>query len=99
MQLTVSTVPGTTLGLVRFPLGESAFLYDTPGLISRAQISTLLTPEEIKAILPTKRIKPVVYRISPGTTIFIGGYVVSRILQALLVSLSLTTIQLQFGEV
>lgn len=72
-KVTVSSVPGTTLSLIRLPIGENAWLFDTPGIFSETQIIKYLSEEELKKITPQKRLRPVVERISPGRTIFIGG--------------------------
>lgn len=72
-KITVSPLPGTTLGLLSLPIGASSFLYDTPGIISSKQIYHVLSLEELKLILPKKTIKPSVYRLEPGRSLFIGG--------------------------
>ena len=72
-KVTVSPVPGTTLNFLSLPIGSSAFLYDTPGIITSKQIYNYLSGEEMKKVMPKKQIHPSVYRLSPGTTIFIGG--------------------------
>jgi ribosome biogenesis GTPase A len=71
---TISPMPGTTLGMIRFPIGTNAFLYDTPGIITKKQIVNYLLEDEIKLVLPIKQVNPVVHRIAPGRTIFIGGF-------------------------
>ena len=72
-KVTVSPVPGTTLNFLSLPIGSSSFLYDTPGIISTKQVYHLLSGEELKKIMPKKQIQPSVYRLSPGTTLFLGG--------------------------
>lgn len=72
-KVTVSPVPGTTLNFLSLPIGTSAFLYDTPGIITSKQIYNYLSGEELKKVMPKKQIQPSVYRIAPGTTLFIGG--------------------------
>eukprot|EP01122_Echinamoeba_exundans_P006763 TRINITY_DN1968_c0_g1_i3.p1 TRINITY_DN1968_c0_g1~~TRINITY_DN1968_c0_g1_i3.p1 ORF type:complete len:507 (-),score=63.65 TRINITY_DN1968_c0_g1_i3:488-2008(-) len=72
-KVTVSAVPGTTLSLIRLPFGENGWLFDTPGIFSDKQIIRYLSEEDIKKVTPSKRLKPVVERISPGKTIFIAG--------------------------
>src|SRR5690606_18771630 len=37
------------------------------------QIYQYLNSKELKAVIPKKRLKPAVYRIGPGKTLFIGG--------------------------
>lgn len=72
-KVTVSSVPGTTLSLIRLPIGENAWLFDTPGIFSEYQIIKYLSEEELKKITPQKRLKPVVERINPGKSVFIAG--------------------------
>lgn len=72
-KVTVSPVPGTTLNFLSLPIGNSAFLYDTPGIITDKQIYNYLSNEEMRKVMPKKQIVPSVYRLEPGTTLFIGG--------------------------
>lgn len=72
-KVTVSPVPGTTLNFLSLPIGSSAFLYDTPGIITSKQIYNYLSGEELKKVMPKKQVHPSVYRLTPGSTIFIGG--------------------------
>lgn len=72
-KVTVSPIPGTTLGLIRLPLGDDAWLLDTPGIFSDRQIVQYLSAEELKKVSPQKKLKPVVERLNPGRTIFIAG--------------------------
>ena len=58
---TTSPLPGTTLGIVRFPIEGGAFLYDTPGVINKQQLAPHLSPRELHKVLPGKKIKPVTY--------------------------------------
>ncbi|SDB97497.1 hypothetical protein SAMN05421734_103220 [Pelagirhabdus alkalitolerans] len=71
--ITTSYFPGTTLGFIDIPLDETSSLYDTPGVINRGQITHYLSNEDIKTITPTKEIKPQVFQLNSGQTLFIGG--------------------------
>jgi len=68
--VTSSIYPGTTSGLVSFPLipARDGTIYDTPGVLSHP-LSAVLTHEELKAILPTRPLLPVTYRLSEGQCI------------------------------
>ena len=72
--VTSSIYPGTTLGLVAFPLipARDGTIYDTPGVLSHP-LSSILTHDELKALLPTRPLLPVTYRLSEGQTILLGG--------------------------
>jgi len=72
-KVTTSPIPGTTLNLISLPIGEKSYLYDTPGIFNVLQISNHLNVAELKKILPKKKVKPRVYRISGGKTLFFGG--------------------------
>ncbi|MCZ0702325.1 ribosome biogenesis GTPase YqeH [Natronobacillus azotifigens] len=71
--ITTSYFPGTTLGFIEIPLDDKTALYDTPGVINRGQITHYLSNEDIKQITPNKEIKPRVYQLQPGQTLYIGG--------------------------
>ena len=70
-----SHLPGTTLGVVRLPnlLPGGADIYDTPGLLQPQQVSSRLTSDEARAVLPRRRLTPRTYRAEIGSTIHIGG--------------------------
>ena len=70
-----SPLPGTTLGMVKLPalLPNSSDVYDTPGLLQPFQLSSRLNGDEMKMVLPNKRVTPRTYRIEVGGTIHIGG--------------------------
>jgi len=71
--ITTSYFPGTTLGFIEIPLDEETALIDTPGLINREQISHYVSQEDLKLITPKKEIKPRVYQLNSGQTLFFGG--------------------------
>ncbi|HEX6922424.1 MAG TPA: ribosome biogenesis GTPase YqeH [Bacillales bacterium] len=71
--ITTSMFPGTTLNLIDFPLDEDSSLYDTPGVINRDQIAHLLNKKELKQVTPRKEIKPKVYQLDEGQTLFFAG--------------------------
>jgi ribosome biogenesis GTPase A len=52
--LTVSPLPGTTLKFIKVDLGDGRSLYDTPGLLVPGTLTQLLTPEELKIVVPKK---------------------------------------------
>ncbi|KAL6072440.1 Ribosome biogenesis GTPase YqeH [Balamuthia mandrillaris] len=83
--ITTSPLPGTTLNLIGFPLGtwnpkklkkrqlRKAKIYDTPGIINDHQMANYLKASELRFTTPSKRIKPKLYRLVPGKTLFFGG--------------------------
>lgn len=73
--VTTSALPGTTLDFIEVDLGDKVSLYDTPGLILPHQITTLLNTEELKAVIPQKRINHVTLRLKEGKSVLLGGLV------------------------
>lgn len=71
--LTTSVIPGTTLDTVRIPLNNGINLYDTPGIIVNHQITNRLSADELRAVLPSKNVERVTYRLGEGKAIFLGG--------------------------
>ena len=72
--ITVSNMPSTTLDMIKIPLPDKTYLYDMPGIINKHQITYYLKKETINQVLPKKFIKPKVFQINPGQTLFIGGF-------------------------
>lgn len=69
-------IAGTTLGLLRVPgiaLGPKHRVFDTPGVPHDYQLTSILAPEEVRMLLPRRRLKPRTYRVPAGSTLLIGG--------------------------
>jgi len=72
--LTISALPGTTLGFVKAAvLGGRQALYDTPGLILPNQLTTLLHTDELASVVPKKRSQHVTLRLGEGKSVLLGG--------------------------
>ncbi|PAD13074.1 ribosome biogenesis GTPase YqeH [Shouchella clausii] len=71
--ITTSHFPGTTLAMIDIPLGDGKSLVDTPGLVNRHQYAHLLSVKGLKEMTPKKEIKPIVYQLKEGQTLFLGG--------------------------
>ncbi|WP_211226525.1 ribosome biogenesis GTPase YqeH [Pontibacillus halophilus] len=71
--ITTSYFPGTTLGFIDIPLDEQTSLYDTPGVINHHQMAHYVSDQDLKFITPKKEIKPKVYQLNSGQTLFFGG--------------------------
>uniref|UniRef100_A0A182RIK8 G domain-containing protein n=2 Tax=Anopheles funestus TaxID=62324 RepID=A0A182RIK8_ANOFN len=52
---------------------NSKWCYDTPGVVQPDQILDLLTTEEILLTISRRMIRPRVYLLKPGMTLFVGG--------------------------
>ncbi|WP_332690798.1 ribosome biogenesis GTPase YqeH [Halalkalibacter lacteus] len=71
--ITTSHFPGTTLDMIDIPLDDGRALYDTPGIINHHQMAHYIDKHELKVITPKKEIKPMVYQLNAGQTLFFGG--------------------------
>ena len=71
--ITTSQFPGTTLDKIEIPLDDGHFMFDTPGIIHRHQMAHYLGKKDLKIIAPHKEIKPKVYQLNAGQTLFLGG--------------------------
>lgn len=72
--VTVSNLPGTTLDFLKIKLPNGVTVIDTPGLIRRGHITSKLTTDELKQIIPIKPIKPITLRVEEGKVVLIGGF-------------------------
>lgn len=72
-ELTVSQYPGTTLDLVEIPLDDGRSIMDTPGIVYHHRLTELLPKQYIKTVLPDKPLKPAVYQLNEGQTLFFGA--------------------------
>lgn len=75
--ITTSQFPGTTLDLIEIPFedpaGNPANLIDTPGIINKGQMTSVLNGKELVEALPNKEIKPVTFQLNAEQTLFFGG--------------------------
>ncbi|KHF41934.1 ribosome biogenesis GTPase YqeH [Halalkalibacter okhensis] len=71
--ITTSHFPGTTLDMIDIPLDDGKALYDTPGIINHHQMAHYIDKQELKVITPKKEIKPMVFQLNEGQTLFLGG--------------------------
>ena len=74
--ITVSNLPGTTLGLIKLALPEKTFVIDTPGIIHGFQMTKYLEKSTLNQVLPQKFIKPKVFQLNPEQSIFVGGFAI-----------------------
>lgn len=71
--ITTSPYPGTTLDTIRIPLEDGKEIIDTPGIVRKDRISEWVDPKELKIVVPTATLKPKVYQLNDGQTLFFGG--------------------------
>ncbi len=71
--ITTSHFPGTTLDTIKIPLDDNKSLIDTPGIINHHQMAHFVDKRDLKIITPKKEIKPKVFQLNEGQTLFFGG--------------------------
>lgn len=71
--ITTSHFPGTTLDIIQIPLDDEKFLIDSPGIINHHQMAHFINKKDLKIITPKKEIKPKVFQLNEGQTLFFGG--------------------------
>nr|WP_263325653.1 ribosome biogenesis GTPase YqeH [Neobacillus sp. Marseille-Q6967] len=71
--ITTSHFPGTTLDVIKIPLDDGKALIDTPGIINHHQMAHYIDKRDLKFITPKKEIKPKVFQLNEGQTLFFGG--------------------------
>jgi ribosome biogenesis GTPase A len=75
-EVTAAPMPGTTLGVVPVSGGivpKGCDMLDTPGVRHEYQLTSNLSFEEVRMILPRRSLKPRTYRLGEGQTIHMGG--------------------------
>ncbi len=70
--ITVSSSAGTTLGLIKIPIGDNNII-DTPGIINENQLTHYLSQKSLKIVTPKKEVKPKSFQLDSEQTLFIGG--------------------------
>ncbi|SFP19894.1 ribosome biogenesis GTPase YqeH [Salibacterium halotolerans] len=71
--ITASGYPGTTLDLIDIPLDDGRSMYDTPGIINERQMAHYISRSDLKALTPSREIKPRIYQLEEKQTLFIAG--------------------------
>ncbi|MDR7078011.1 ribosome biogenesis GTPase YqeH [Neobacillus niacini] len=71
--ITTSHFPGTTLDIIKIPLEDGKSLIDSPGIINHHQMAHFVDKKDLKVITPKKEIKPKVFQLNEGQTLFFGG--------------------------
>jgi 30S ribosome assembly GTPase len=75
---TVSRMPGTTLGLttagIPFAGNNLVTFVDTPGLLHGNRMIDMLCPNCLKRAVPGSRLRPRVFQLNPGQTLWIGSF-------------------------
>lgn len=70
--LTTSRNPGTTLDVVTIMNGDH-YIYDTPGIENHHSILTHIPAKDLKTLIPTKPVRPLVTQIYENQSFAVGG--------------------------
>lgn len=69
--ISTAPYPGTTLDVIRVPLEDGTYIFDTPGILLENSIYAHIDPKLIKYIMPRKEIKPRVYQLQNNQSLLI----------------------------
>ena len=72
--LTISPLPGTTVGNIKLNLEEDLVLIDTPGYISNGNILNYVDLKDMKKLNSKKAYKPKTYQLKENQTIILDDY-------------------------
>lgn len=72
-ELTTSRYPGTTLDAIHIPLDDGKAIIDTPGIVYSSRLTEIVPRSFLGTLLPDKPIKPLVYQLNAGQTLFMGS--------------------------
>ncbi len=72
--LTISSMPETTLQKIKIKLNENLTIIDTPGIVELGNIIHYLDKKYYKILNTKKEIKPKTYQISSGQSLLIGDF-------------------------
>lgn len=71
--ISTSPYPGTTLDVIRVPLDDKTFFFDTPGILIDTSIFAHIDRNAMKYVIPRREIMPRTYQINDQQSILIGG--------------------------
>lgn len=80
-ELTTSRYPGTTLDLIRIPMDDGADIIDTPGIEQSFRLTEIVPSRDLNQLLPEQTLKPRIYQLNAGQSLFFGAYVRMDFLQ------------------
>ena len=73
-ELTVSSMPSTTLNKIEIKISDDLNIIDTPGLVDNGNIACYVDSSELKRIFPRKEIKPITHQVRVGQSMIIDKY-------------------------
>ncbi len=72
--ITTSSLPATTLDVIKVKLEDNLILIDTPGIVSNDNFLYNEKPNVVKQVSAKSEIKPRTYQMKPKQSIIIGDY-------------------------
>lgn len=72
-EITTSFYPGTTLDEIRIPLDDRSDIVDTPGIVNVERLSEIVSPRDLRVIVPKSPLRPKIYQLNAGQTLFFAG--------------------------
>lgn len=72
-EITTSSHSGTTLGNLNISINKERQVIDTPGIIKKIRLTDQVCGKCLKIIMPRNKLKPKVYQLNSGQSLFIGG--------------------------
>lgn len=71
--ISTSPYPGTTLDVIKVPLENKSYFYDTPGVLVEDSIFAHIDRNAMKYVFPRREINPRTFQVNSDQSIFIGG--------------------------
>ena len=73
-KLTISSMPETTVNMMKIKINDKLTLVDTPGIVDRTSIIHFLPSKYYKILNSKKEIKPKTYQINKNQSLIIGDF-------------------------
>ena len=73
--ISTSPYPGTTLDVIKVPVYDDTYIFDTPGIALDTSIYSHIDRKLIKYITPNKEIKPKVYQLQKNQSLMIENII------------------------
>lgn len=71
--ISTSPYPGTTLDVIKVPLENKAYFYDTPGIVVDNSIFAHIDRNAMKYVFPRREINPRTFQVVENQSFFVGG--------------------------
>lgn len=71
--VTTSNYPGTTLGVIKIPMDNDSYMYDTPGIFNPNSMTNQVEKDILKFIIPRSQINVKHFQLDDERSLLIGG--------------------------